>query len=218
MLDTSRLKNLKRLGLVGGAFLLMLLSYGFGAMGKNNKNEITQPQKTQVKNEVRLSQEIVKEFLIAYYTKKDLEENRNRYEPLMTQTMFNQEVDYENKPIAQTYKGYVVDFQFKDADIYIDEEKLTALVKVRYDNVLLSKKGNYDESQTVTNEDSLKLDFVKEGNTYLVNQKTPFTISSYYEESNNYPNYGQLAVSEEKEENDEQETEPEGSGTESDQD
>lgn len=45
---------------------------------KTQNKKIEPDKKTETK---KLSVEEIKSFLVAYYTKKDLEENRNRYKP-----------------------------------------------------------------------------------------------------------------------------------------
>ena len=87
---------------------------------KNKNKKIEPDKKTETK---KLSVEEIKSFLVAYYTKKDLEENRNRYKPFLTESMYNGVVAQENEPVAQTYKGYVINQKFRDADIYINPEK-----------------------------------------------------------------------------------------------
>ncbi|WP_231113451.1 hypothetical protein [Streptococcus dysgalactiae] len=52
----------------------------------------------------------------------------------MTDALYNQTVSMENEPQSQTYKGFVVDFEFKDAEIYIDEAHKQVIVQVDYVN------------------------------------------------------------------------------------
>lgn len=139
MLDDSKIKRYKLIGIVVGAFLIFIIGYGSGQVKINANNEPKKVQKT-VSNTEKLTQKQVQSFLIAYYTKKDLEENRNRYQPFMTESMYNQEVSKENDSVAQAYKGYVVDFKLKESEIYIDAKTNTAIAKVRYTNTLLAKK------------------------------------------------------------------------------
>jgi len=47
---------------------------------KTQNKKIEPDKKTETK---KLSVEEIKSFLVAYYTKKDLEENRNRYKPFL---------------------------------------------------------------------------------------------------------------------------------------
>lgn len=118
--------------------------------------------------EIQLDQETVKNFLIAYYTKKDLGENRNRYLPFMTTSMYKLQVEQEDLPVNQAYKGYVLNQVFDGATIYIDESRLTAIATVNYTNLNVLKKGS-SEGTTLNNKDSLLISFSKEKGKYLVN-------------------------------------------------
>lgn len=192
-LDTNKVTLLKRIGWVLLVILLLIISFAFGAREKTVKEASTKPKVTKKETTKKtLTQKDVETFLIAYYTKKDLEENRHRYKPLMTTGLYQQEIDLENQAINQAYKGYVVDVQFKDADIYIDAERLIALVKARYTSTLLEKKGRYDKSQKVTNEAMLKLQFVDQNGKYLLNQKSPIVLTDLYNQETEYPDYGSL--------------------------
>ncbi|HEM3628758.1 TPA: hypothetical protein U1C31_001018 [Streptococcus suis] len=99
MLDTNKIKMLKFVSVAIGVILVFLLGFGFGQMGKSStpaketkKVEVATDKKN---NEPVLTQEFVTEFLMVYYTKKDLSENRNRYKEYMTDTMYNQIVNLE---------------------------------------------------------------------------------------------------------------------------
>ncbi len=127
MLDTNKVKFLKIFAIGIGVILIFLLGFGFGQMGKSATpaKEQTEKQVTSDSKEkdVVLTQDFVTEFLMVYYTKKDLSENRNRYKEYMTDTMYNQVVHLEDQPTNQTYKGFVVDFEYKDSTVYLDNQK-----------------------------------------------------------------------------------------------
>ena len=91
MIDTNKLTWYKRLFLVIGFIIVFLIGLGFGQMGKTNQKQVTTPKTTTKKVTAgsQLTEKWVKKFLIAYYTKKDLEENRNRYKEYMTEGMYN---------------------------------------------------------------------------------------------------------------------------------
>jgi len=119
----------------------------------------------------------VKEFLTAYFNKQDLGENRNRYLPYMTEAAYNQEVNSEEEPSVQTYKGYVVDKQLKSAIIYIDQENNVALAQVRYTQTQLQKKYDYTNAQTnVGSSRTIRIRFSKQDGKYLVNHIDPILI------------------------------------------
>lgn len=191
MIDTTKLDQLKKLGVLAGVAILLVVAYGLGARDKTVKQAAQTPKVVETAKEAQLTQEVVKDFLVAYYTKKELEANRKLYKPFMTDSLYQQEISLEADPINQAYKGYVVDFKFQTADIYIDDTQLTALVKVRYTNTLLAEKGNYDKAQKdVVNEVDIKLTYVKQNGKYLLNQKTPLVLSFPFEEEVSYPDYG----------------------------
>ena len=194
MLDMEKLKRVKVMGLVVGAVLLLLIGYGVGASGKNiSSNPSSKENKTTTIKSGKtkeLTQKQVKNFLISYYTKKDLSENRNRYKEYMTDAMYNQEVSIEDEATNQAYKGYVVDYIFKEAEIYIDTKNKVAIAKVRYTN-LLSKKNNYEKAQkNVSNESTLRLTYVQQNNKLLVNKKESILLVSNTESNSDYPDYG----------------------------
>ncbi|HEL1183892.1 TPA: hypothetical protein TVL29_000600, partial [Streptococcus equi subsp. zooepidemicus] len=67
-------------------------------MGKNSQDSSeTKVSTTNKSDDKRLDESLVKKFLIAYYTKKDLEENRQRYKEYMTEGLYNATVSEENK-------------------------------------------------------------------------------------------------------------------------
>ncbi|EUB25720.1 MAG: hypothetical protein ACFN4A_08400 [Streptococcus mutans] len=195
MLDMDKLKRVKVIGLVVGAVLLLLIGYGIGASGKNTSSNPSSKENktTTIKSEKtkELTQKQVKNFLVSYYTKKDLSENRNRYKEYMTDAMYNQETSTEDEATNQAYKGYVVDYIFKEAEIYIDTKNKVAIAKVRYTNTLLAKKNNYEKAQkNVSNESTLRLTYVQQNNKLLVNKKESILLVSNTESNSDYPNYG----------------------------
>lgn len=142
---------------------------------------------TKEEKEKQLDQETVKNFLIAYYTKKDLGENRNRYLPFMTTSMYKLQVEQEDLPVNQAYKGYVLNQVFDGATIYIDESRLTAIATVNYTNLNVLKKGS-SEGTTLNNKDSLLISFSKEKGKYLVNniERIEVTTGEDNQRSNRY--------------------------------
>ncbi|HEN7064404.1 TPA: hypothetical protein U7I83_000375 [Streptococcus agalactiae] len=192
MIDENKLKRYKILGLIIGAVLVFIIGYGSGQVKINANNEPKKVQKSTSKAE-KLTQKQVQSFLIAYYTKKDLEENRNRYKPFMTESMYNQEVSKENDSVAQAYKGYVVDFKLKESEIYIDAKTNTAIAKVRYTNTLLAKKNNYEKAQkNVSNEATLQLIYTPDAKGKLkLNQLQP-ALLTVNGQDDSYPDYGNL--------------------------
>ena len=141
MIDSSKLKVIKFIGYILLIILAVFIGVGIGqtVADHNQKKEIAESKQTATKE--GLNQEEVKEFLVNYYTKKDLGENRNRYKEYMTDGLYKQTVAKEEEPVSQTYKGFVVDFQFKSAEIYINQDKLQVIAQVNYVNTLLDENG-----------------------------------------------------------------------------
>lgn len=168
MIDPKKLKMVKIVGYVVGLILAIAVGVVLGqsALSSQTKQETTKTTKTST-----LTQKQVTNFLLNYYTKKDLGENRNRYKEYMTDALYQQTVATEDEPQNQTYKGFVVDFEFKNADIYINEDSLEVIAQVTYVNTLLDEKKNYDTAQKdVVNTTTLRLTYVKENDKYKVNK------------------------------------------------
>ena len=180
MIDMEKLKLLKIGGILIGVVLVLGLVFWIGAatsaQNKAKQEAATTQQESKAEGS-ELTQEYVKEFLTAYFNKQDLGENRNRYLPYMTEAAYNQEVNSEEEPTVQTYKGYVVDTQMKSAIIYIDQENNVALAQVRYTQTQLQKKYDYTNAQTnVGSSRTIRIRFSKQDGKYLVNHIDPILI------------------------------------------
>ena len=180
MIDMKKLKLLKIGGILIGVVLVLGFVFWIGAatsaQNKAKQEAATTQQETKAEGS-ELTQEYVKEFLTAYFNKQDLGENRNRYLPYMTEAAYNQEVNSEEEPTVQTYKGYVVDTQMKSSTIYIDQENNVALAQVRYTQTQLQKKYDYTNAQTnVGSSRTIRIRFSKQDGKYLVNHIDPILI------------------------------------------
>ena len=180
MIDMEKLKLLKIGGILIGVVLVLGFVFWIGAatsaQNKAKQEAATTQQETKAEGS-ELTQEYVKEFLTAYFNKQDLGENRNRYLPYMTEAAYNQEVNSEEEPSVQTYKGYVVDTQMKSSTIYIDQENNVALAQVRYTQTQLQKKYDYTNAQTnVGSSRTIRIRFSKQDGKYLVNHIDPILI------------------------------------------
>ena len=180
MYDQKKLKTFKRVSLsVVIVFAILIvggIGFSIGIRGKEAAIHQVQKPKVIVESK-KLSDRTVNDFLIAYYTKKDLGENDHRYKPLMTESMYHQATSDEKLPVNQAYKGYVIDQVFSQADIYINEKELTAICNVSYKNTQLSKLNSkagalFDQPNKVT----IRLTFVKQGKKYLVNNMEIITL------------------------------------------
>lgn len=168
MYNEKKIKIVKRITVILTFLIGMLTGAGITlTVYSKMAPEVSTVTKLEEK-EIQLDQETVKNFLIAYYTKKDLGENRNRYLPFMTTSMYKLQVEQEDLPVNQAYKGYVLNQVFDGATIYIDESRLTAIATVNYTNLQVLKKGS-NEGTTLNNTDSLLISFSKEKGKYLVN-------------------------------------------------
>ncbi|EKA07096.1 hypothetical protein GMD4S_00240 [Streptococcus sp. GMD4S] len=171
MIDSSKLKVIKFIGYILLIILAVFIGVGIGqtVADHNQKKESAESKQTATKE--GLNQEEVKEFLVNYYTKKDLGENRNRYKEYMTDGLYKQTVAKEEEPVSQTYKGFVVDFQFKSAEIYINQDKLQVIAQVNYVNTLLDEKKNYNTAQkNVLNKKTLRMSYTNENGKMKVNK------------------------------------------------
>ena len=79
MIDPKKLKMVKIVGYVVGLILAIAVGVVLGqsALSSQTKQETTKTTKTTKTS--TLTQKQVTNFLLNYYTKKDLGENRNRY-------------------------------------------------------------------------------------------------------------------------------------------
>ncbi|HEL0020201.1 TPA: hypothetical protein TT917_001555 [Streptococcus equi subsp. zooepidemicus] len=171
MLDVNKLKYLKLL--LYGLLVVVAVGVGIGigqstSTKSDKKTNVSTAQSSQKSN---LTQKQIKEFLLNYYTKKDLGENRNRYKEYMTDALYQQTIAKEDEPTTQTYKGFVVDFEFKSAVIYINDETNQVIAQVTYVNTLLDEKKNYDTAQKdVSNNVTLRLSYIDQKGQLKVNK------------------------------------------------
>lgn len=180
MYNQKKINRTKKIILTVGGLLLLLIGFliGWGSSQtqqaeKKAKIEIVEEENNDTKKskEQVLTTEDVNNFLVTYYTKKDLGENQNRYEPLVTTSMLNELIATENEPVNQAYKGYLVNQVFETADIYVDSVNSTAIAFVTYKNTQRSVKGSDENAlENQTNQEAIKLSFVKQGNQFLVDR------------------------------------------------
>lgn len=158
----EKLSRYKKIGFIGGSLLLIVLIFLIGL-------SVGQRKQVKVEKKEELTTSTVKKFLIAYYTKKDLGENRNRYEPLVTSAMYNELVNVEKQPVNQAYKGYVVN-QVLDT----------------YKNTQRTKRNNDEGAlKNQSNQEAMKLTFVKQGANFLVDKMAPVTLTNELQEEQN---------------------------------
>ncbi|MCP9017085.1 hypothetical protein NML69_03715 [Streptococcus sp. CF8-6] len=171
MLDLAKIKAIKFIGYILLLVLAVVIGVGVGQSitATNTKKEDTEQKEAQ--SAQVLTQDQVKEFLLNYYTKKDLGENRNRYKDYMTDGLYKQQVAKEEEAVNQTYKGFVIDYKFQSAEIYINQEKLQVITQVNYVNTLLDDKKNLDTAQKdVLNKKTLRLSYINDNGTLKVNK------------------------------------------------
>lgn len=128
-----------------------------------------------------ITNEQVKDFLIAYYTKKDLGENRERYKPFLTEGMYNAIVSDEDKPTQKAYQGYIVDYEFEGADIFINQDKNEVIVIVKYKNTTLAKKDDRSKAITKSNKEAFKLTYTVAKDKVLVNKMDKILVENVIE-------------------------------------
>lgn len=109
---------------------------------------------------------------------KDLEENRPRYKPFMTDSMYQETVQEEQKPVNQTYKGYVVDQSYESGSIYIDKTHKVALAQIQYSSTILAEKDNRDsKGLTGITKATIRLTYVEQSGKLLVNKIEPIVLT-----------------------------------------
>ena len=184
MYNQKLIKVVKGFLIGAGAVFCILLGHSVAQVQQhftnNGQKQVQVKQKKEEKNqkEASLSEKQVKDFLIAYYTKKDLEENRPRYKPFMTESMYQEAIQEEQKPVNQTYKGYVVDQAFESASIYIDVEHKVALAQVQYTSTTLTEKDNRDSKGiTGTTKVTIRLTYVEQDGKLLINNIEPIILT-----------------------------------------
>lgn len=109
--------------------------------------------------------------------------------------MYNGVVAQENEPVAQTYKGYVINQKFRDADIYINPDKNTVLVNVNYSYTAVADKSKPKET-ALDNQPasaSLKLTYQYINHKYLINniELANFSTASTSSDNTGYDVSGQ---------------------------
>ena len=166
------------------AILCIVLGYSIAQVKQNLRHDSQvqeeAKQKTEEKQQEQLSltEQQVEDFLIAYYTKKDLEENRPRYKPFMTDSMYQETIQEEQKPVNQTYKGYVVDQSYESGSIYIDKTHKVALAQIQYSSTTLAEKDNRDsKGLTGITKATIRLTYVEQSGKLLVNKIEPIVLT-----------------------------------------
>jgi len=188
MFNETKLTFVKKIGIFGISFFILLvgIAIGFGLGGKEHSPKKTPAPTEQKEKTTSLNAKTVNQFLIAYYTKKDLGENRNRYEPLVTSAMYTQLVKQEEAPVNQAYKGYIVNQVFDHAETYVNTDDNTAICVVYYKNTQRMKKGTDEKALfDQSNQETIKLTFQPQGNHFLVDQMEPIQLSNEVTDQNN---------------------------------
>ncbi len=162
--------------------LFFALGYGTASVQSKMRQKDVEIAQTVQETEPALKQELQREeveaFLMAYYTRKDLGENRKRYKPFMTEGLYTATVSEEGKPLQKTYQGYVVNRLYQDATIYIDRETKTVISQVQYSQLILEEKDQregktYTEQGTAT----LRLSYSETESGFLVNNMETIVLS-----------------------------------------
>ena len=175
MYNQKLIKMVKGLFVGFIAVLCIILGYSIAQVQQNLRQnsqvqeEAKQKPEEKQQEQLSLTEQQVEDFLIAYYTKKDLEENRPRYKPFMTDSMYQETVQEEQKPVNQTYKGYVVDQAFESGSIYIDKQHKIALAQVQYTSTTLTEKGSTKAT--------IRLTYVEKAGKLLINKIEPIVLT-----------------------------------------
>ena len=181
MYDDNKVKLVRKAitAIIGFICLIVGIACGMWIGGSSTLRQ----QATSTVEEVSKSAESktltadkVKEFLLAYYTKKDVGENQERYKEFMTEQLYAQQVKLDESPVTQAYKGYVLNQVYDKATVYIDEENLSALVEVTYTNVQTTKRNNAEAGVKMSEKATIKLSYAKDKGEYLVNRIEPILL------------------------------------------
>lgn len=191
MYDDNKVKLVRKAitAIIGVICLIVGIACGMWIGGSNmprqQANTVEEVSKTAESKS--LTAEKVKEFLLAYYTKKDVGENQERYKEFMTEQLYAQQVKLDESPVTQAYKGYVLNQVFDKATIYIDEENLSALVEVTYTNVQTTKRNNAEAGVKMSEKATIKLSYAKDKGKYLVNRIEPILLKKTTNNEKNTP-------------------------------
>ncbi|HEO6727136.1 TPA: hypothetical protein VBB01_000644 [Streptococcus agalactiae] len=180
MIDTVKLKIFKGIMITIGILIIFFIGLGFGQIGKNeNQNTaVTTTKLKKVKEGSRLTEDWVKQFLVVYYTKKDLEENRSRYKPYMTEGLYQGVIAEEETAKHQAYKGFKVNYEFQSANIFINQTTQQVICEITFTNDLLKAKDNTTNAQkSISHHMTLQLDYTDQDGIYLINQISPIDIT-----------------------------------------
>lgn len=114
----------------------------------------------------------------------------------MTDGMYNAAVSEEETAQNQAYKGFVVNFEFKDTQIYIDKTNDKAICYVDYTNDLLQKKNSTEGAQLgVDNNTIIQLTYNEINGKYLVNNMSTLLITDSQNPTASQDSYGDVVAS-----------------------
>ena len=180
MYDDNKVKLVRKAitAIIGSICLIVGIAFGMWMGGSNmpRQQATTVEEVSKTAESKSLTAEKVKEFLLAYYTKKDVGENQERYKEFMTEQLYAQQVKLDESPVTQAYKGYVLNQVYDKATVYIDEENLSALVEVTYTNVQTTKRNNAEAGVKMSEKATIKLSYAKDKGEYLVNRIEPILL------------------------------------------
>lgn len=173
----------KQIVLVSVASLALLafvstMGYSLGKQSVTNetraaiKQEAKKLQDEQTKKEKasQLSQESVEAFLRHYFTKKQLGENNKRIKPYLTDSAYREELTRQEDTLQQVYKDYILDYQYQEADIYLNHASNEVLAEVSYTVTYVPDLEQKDKAQTNQVEKRLlRLTYTKLGDKLWVN-------------------------------------------------
>ncbi|HEL0757021.1 TPA: hypothetical protein TVK06_001513 [Streptococcus equi subsp. zooepidemicus] len=173
----------KQIVLVSVASLALLafvstMGYSLGKQSVTNKTRAAikqeakklQDEQTKKEKASQLSQESVEAFLRHYFTKKQLGENNKRIKPYLTDSAYREELTRQEDTLQQVYKDYILDYQYQEADIYLNHASNEVLAEVSYTVTYVPDLEQKDKAQTNQVENRLlRLTYTKLGDKLLVN-------------------------------------------------
>ncbi|WP_449461123.1 hypothetical protein [Streptococcus suis] len=178
MIDRTKQVILVSLASLALLAFVSTMGYSLGKQSVTNetraaiKQEAKKLQDEQTKKEKasQLSQESVEAFLRHYFTKKQLGENNKRIKPYLTDSAYREELTRQEDTLQQVYKDYILDYQYQEADIYLNHASNEVLAEVSYTVTYVPDLEQKDKAQTNQVEKRLlRLTYTKLGDKLLVN-------------------------------------------------
>ncbi|HFU4465230.1 TPA: peptidylprolyl isomerase [Streptococcus suis] len=178
MYNKAKIKGLIALGLLALVGFVSMIGYTLGSQltlhqatqqAEKNAASILE-EKAQSEADKTLTPELVKDFLIQYYTKTKLGENNSRIKNFMTEAAYNEELTKQELAVNQVNKEFIIDYIYDDATIFINSKNREVIVEVSYNVTYLSEiTGGQQYKNTQLEKATVKLSYSEVSEKLLVN-------------------------------------------------